>query len=183
MNLLSVNCRGCGRSEAVQELHQLVEERRPEVVFSMETRMGEEKALGLKHDLGFPSAIVVKSEGLSGGLMLLWRREVTVAEISKSRSHIDVMLSCDRLRIAQWRLTGFYGEPRKEYRKESWYLMRFLRAQSSEPWLCLRDFNEVLDGGEQFGGNERERWQITAFQEVVSDCGLTDLGYHSLPFT
>jgi hypothetical protein len=80
----------------------------------METRMGEEKALGLKRDLGFPSAIVIKSVGLSGGLMLLWQREVMVAEISKSRSHIDVMLSCDCLRIAQWRLTGFYGEPRRE---------------------------------------------------------------------
>ena len=35
--------------------------------------MGEERAFGLKRNLGFPNAIVVKSEGLSGGLMLLWR--------------------------------------------------------------------------------------------------------------
>lgn len=37
----------------------------------METWMGEASALGLKRDLGFANAIVVKSEGLSGGLMLL----------------------------------------------------------------------------------------------------------------
>ena len=90
MNLLSVNCQGCGRSEAVQELRHLVAERRPAVVFLMETRMGEERALGLKLDLGFPNAIVVKAEGLSGGLMLLWQHDVTVSELSKSRSHIDV---------------------------------------------------------------------------------------------
>jgi len=122
----------------------------------METRMGEERALGLKLDLGFPNAIVVKAEGLSGGLMLLWRHDVTVAELSKSRSHIDVFLSCDRLRISQWRLTGFYGEPRRERRKNSWFLMRFLRAQSDDPWLCVGDFNEVLAADEQIGGNERE---------------------------
>lgn len=46
------------------------------------------------------NAIVVKSEGLSGGLVLLWRQDVVVEEMSKSRSHIDVLLSCDRLRIS-----------------------------------------------------------------------------------
>jgi len=106
--------------------------------------MGEERALGLKRDLGFSNAIVVKSEGLSGGLAMFWRQDVVVAEMSKSKSHIDVLLSCDRLRISQWRVTGFYGEPRRERRKESWFLLRFLRAQSSAPWLCLGDFNEVL---------------------------------------
>lgn len=71
MNLLSVNCQGCGQPEAVQELCLLVQEKKPAVVFLMETRMGEEHALGLKRDLGFANAIVVRSEGLSGGLMLL----------------------------------------------------------------------------------------------------------------
>jgi hypothetical protein len=77
-----------------------MEEKRPTVVFLIETRMGEECAFGLKLNLAFPNAIVVKSEGLSGGLMLLWRRDVVVAELSKSRSHIDVHMSCDSLRIS-----------------------------------------------------------------------------------
>jgi hypothetical protein len=72
MNIPSVNCRGCGQPEAVQEIHLLVEEKRPAVVFLMETRMGEDRARGLQRSLGFPNAIVVKSEGLSGGLLLLW---------------------------------------------------------------------------------------------------------------
>lgn len=130
MNLLSVNYRGCGQHEAVQELRLLVEEKRPTVVFLMETRMGLERAQGLQRNLGFPNVIVVDSQGLSGGLMLLWHGDVVITEQSKSRSHVDVLLSCDKLRISQWRLTGFYGEPRRERRKESWYLMHFLRAVS-----------------------------------------------------
>lgn len=145
--------------------------------------MNEECALGLQRNLGFPNSIVVKAEGLSGGLLLLWWRDVVVAELSKSRSHIDVLLSCDRLRISEWRLTGFYGEPCRERRKESWYLLRFLRAQSASPWLCLGDFNEVLSAEEQFGGNGREPWQIAAFQDAVNDCRLTDLGFHGLLYT
>ena len=133
MNILSVNYRGCGQPKAVQELRLLVEEKKPAVLFLMETKMGDERALGLQRKLGFPNAIVVKSEGLSGGLLLLWQRSVVVVELSKSRSHIDVLLSCDNLRISQWRLTGFYGEPRWERRKESCYLLRFLRAQPDSP--------------------------------------------------
>ena len=98
MNILSLNCRGCGRPEAVQEIHQLVVEKKPAVVFLMETRMGEERALGLARNLGFQNAIVVKSEGLNSGLMLLCRGDVMVAELTKSRSYIDVILSCDRLK-------------------------------------------------------------------------------------
>lgn len=81
---------------------------------------------------------------------------MVVAELSKSKSHIDVLLSCENLRISQWRLTGFYGEPCRDRRKESWYILRFLRAQSNSPWLCLGDFNEVLLAKEQIGGNDRE---------------------------
>jgi hypothetical protein len=185
MNLLSVNCRGCGWPEVVQELRLLVEEKKPAVVFLMETRMNEEHALGLQRNLGFLNSIIVKSEseGLSGGLLLLWRRDVVVAELSKSRSHIDVLLSCDRLRISQWRLMGFYGEPRRECQKESWYLLRFLRAQSVSPWLCLGDFNEELSAKEQLGGNGREPWQVAAFQDATNDCHLTDLGFHGLLYT
>jgi hypothetical protein len=36
---------------------------------------------------------------------------------------------------------------------------------------------------EHFGVNQRERWQIAQFQDVVEDCGLNDLGFNGLPFT
>jgi hypothetical protein len=94
-----------------------------------------------------------------------------------------VVLSSAALEVQQLRFTGFYGEPWRELRKESWYLLRFLRAQSAMPWLCAGDFNEVLVGEEHFGANGREQWQMTAFQEAVADCELVDLGFSGLPYT
>ena len=79
MNLLSVNCRGSGRPEAVQELHHVLQTVRPAVLFLMETKMHRNRAMVLKKSLGFPNAEAVSSEGLSGGLMLLWRGDVTLA--------------------------------------------------------------------------------------------------------
>ena len=67
--------------------------------------------------------------------------------------------------------------------KNSWYLLRFLRAQLNAPWLCVGDFNEVLEANEQFGGNEREQWQMDGFQKVVHDCGFVDFGFSGLPYT
>jgi hypothetical protein len=156
---------------------------KPTLVFLMETRMNEERALGVMKALGFSNGEVVAAGGLSGGLALFWRRDVVVALQSKSRSHIDVHLSNDLLGLWSWRLTGFYGEPRRERRRNNWYLMRFLRAQSGLPWLCLGDFNEVLKADEHFGVKEREGWHMSGFQEVVDDCGFLDLGFTGLPYT
>ena len=183
MNLLSLNCRGCGRPEAVRELCLLVETCRPAVVFLMETRMSEVRARELQRRTGFPNGHVVPAERLSGGLALFWRRGVLVAAQSMSKSHIDVVISCDELGEKHWRFTGFYGEPRKELRKNSWYLLRFLRAQLDLPWLCAGDFNEVLSADEHFGRNQRETLQMVGFQDMVTDCGFLDLGYSGLPFT
>lgn len=47
----------------------------------------------------------------------------------------------------------------------------------------MGDFNEVLSREEKFGANEREQWHMTIFQDVVADCGFTDLGYSGLPYT
>jgi hypothetical protein len=145
--------------------------------------MTEERSWGLMKALGYPNGEVVATTGLSGGLALFWRRDVMVALQSKSRSHIDVVLSCDNFHGRQLRFTGFYGEPRREMRKNSWYLMRFLHAQLDLPWLCAGDFNEVLNPSEHVGACEREAWQMEGFQDAVADCGLVDLGFVGLPYT
>jgi hypothetical protein len=62
--------------------------------------------------LGFPNGEAVSAAGQSGGLALFWRQDVLVMTQSMSKLHIDVVFSCDMFSPKQWRLTGFYGEPR-----------------------------------------------------------------------
>jgi hypothetical protein len=71
---------------------------------------------------------------------------------SYDKLHIDVMVVDPTTDEERWRFTGFYGELRRDLRCRSWELMEFLSAQSSAPWLCAGDFNEILDAQEQFGG-------------------------------
>jgi hypothetical protein len=83
----------------------------------------------------------------------------------------------------EWRFTGFYGNPSRTARKRSWELMKYLRREFDNPWLCAGDFNEVLSASEQLGGNDREEWMMEGFRYVVEYCRMTDLGYIGLPYT
>jgi hypothetical protein len=44
MSLLCLNCRGCGRPEAVHEIHKAVDQNRPRVLFLSETRLSATRA-------------------------------------------------------------------------------------------------------------------------------------------
>ncbi|KAL0458975.1 UNVERIFIED_CONTAM: putative mitochondrial protein [Sesamum latifolium] len=57
--------------------------------------------------------------------------------------HIDVDI-LDGNSTANWRFTGFYGEPDASRRREVWEKLVCLSSQSDAPWLCAGDFNEVL---------------------------------------
>ncbi|XP_073358082.1 uncharacterized protein [Aegilops tauschii subsp. strangulata] len=61
--------------------------------------------------------------------------------------------------------------------------MRRLRGESTLPWVCIGDFNEILRQEEQMGPNTRDSSQIAGFQEAVDVCGLLDLGYKGLDWT
>ncbi|KAL0444623.1 UNVERIFIED_CONTAM: putative mitochondrial protein [Sesamum latifolium] len=56
-----------------------------------------------------------RPKGLSGGLAMLWKKEVDVSLVNLSHNHIDVRVSSDR---GVWRCTGFYGEPKASRRRD-----------------------------------------------------------------
>jgi hypothetical protein len=63
--------------------------------------------------LGFLHGLCVKSEGRSGGIALWWKREISVSLKSLAEAHIDVFISPEESGWKEFRLTGFYGEPRR----------------------------------------------------------------------
>ena len=65
----------------------------------------------------------------------------------------------------------------------TWDIKRFLKADSNLSWVCIGDFNELLQREEQMGPNDREMWQINQFREVVNVCQLCDIGYIRLDRT
>ena len=84
----------------------------------METKEGVRRMTKVKERIGFSNGLVVPSEGKSGGISLLWIRDMEVEIKSFSKFHIDVIVTNHSLDL-KWRLTGFYGNPDTNLRRKS----------------------------------------------------------------
>ncbi|KAK2639028.1 hypothetical protein Ddye_026823 [Dipteronia dyeriana] len=129
----------------------------------------------LRIKLGFTGKLVVNCSEKSCGLCLFWNVAFKVELLSFLVAHIDVRLfsSCKYW----WRLIGFYGNPDTNQRTHFWTLLRRLAGMVSLPWICLGDFNEILDGVEKMGGIPKNCNLLSDSWETRDDCGLEDLGY------
>ncbi|KAK3205143.1 hypothetical protein Dsin_019189 [Dipteronia sinensis] len=102
--------------------------------------------------LGFDGGLQMKSEGQSGGLILLWKdREISVKSFSKG--HIDAKICSDNGSV--WRFSGLYGSPNPMNRSDSWELLGRVSRVDSLSWVCGRDFNEILRSNENERGADR----------------------------
>ena len=73
MTILAWNCRGIGSALAVRNLADEVRLKDPLLVFLSETKTGESKMKGVRNKLEYTQGITVPSDGLSGGLAMMWK--------------------------------------------------------------------------------------------------------------
>jgi ribonuclease HI len=182
MSIISWNCRGLGNLRTVQELYRLVKQKKPIMVFLMETKLRKKKMEAIRCKLGFPNMLVVDSVGRSGGLALLWGDDIYLDIQNFSHRHISGVIK-NLSGGAPWKFTGFYGHPDVSKRVEAWALIKHLAQLDPIPWVCIGDFNEVLTTSEKLGGSGRANSQMVAFRQTLEFCELTDLGYRGPKFT
>jgi hypothetical protein len=111
----------------------------------------------IRAKIGFESVFMVDNVGRSGGLALLWSTKVTVDIQNYSRRHINIVVHFE-LNGQPWKFTGFYGNLEPDRRKESWDLLCHLRSFIPMAWMCIGDFNEILEQTEKFGSC-RKSWR------------------------
>ncbi|KAL0408431.1 UNVERIFIED_CONTAM: putative mitochondrial protein [Sesamum radiatum] len=153
MIVMSWNCQGIGAPWTVQSLRDMVRSFNPDLVFLMETKCNSRRFDTIKRMIDM-HGLTVDPVGRSGGLALLWKKSVIVSIQSYSNRHIDASVQIDDQQQT-WRFSGIYGEPETSNRKKTWELLARLKAQAIRPWLCIGDFNEILDDSEKDGGNTR----------------------------
>ena len=156
MNSLGWNCRGLGNPRSVRALHDLVRCWDPKIVFLSETKARKKRIERIKERNGFANGLFIPCQGHSGGLALLWTREINLEIKSFGSHHIDAVITEETSNF-KWRFTGFYGHPQTHMRQQSWDLLEFLKNQSQLPWFCFGDFNEVLLMDEKSGGAVRSQ--------------------------
>ena len=141
---------------SVDGLLELKKAEDPDVLFLSETKLDKEGMKRIKVLLDMPNMEVKDCVGRSGGLALLWKGDVNlVVNPGMSRYHIDAVVTGDDGFV--WRLTRIYGEPQTGSKEKTWKLLRTLHGQSSLPWMCFGDFNEILFASEKQGGQPKNQ--------------------------
>jgi hypothetical protein len=105
--------------------------------------------------------IVNPSTNRSGGVLMFWKREITIQQIFSHPNYLNVKVMEGPDKV--WRLTGMYGEPWWEDRHLSWDRIRNLHSQHNLPWVVLGDFSEIVFSHEKEGGNQRPQRLMQAF--------------------
>ena len=62
-------------------------------MFLMETKIKKKAMERVMEKIKFVNGLVVPSEGRSGGLAMLWKREVQLEIMGYSRNHIDAIVT------------------------------------------------------------------------------------------
>jgi hypothetical protein len=159
----------------------MVKEKQPSFVFLIETLCRKQRMEWIRVKLGFTGYFVVDRVGRSGGLTLLWREAGALEIFNFSAQHINATIM-DVSGHPHWKLTCFYGHPVCGQRDASWELLRHLQSFSPSPWMCVKDFNEIIEQSKKEGAPLRVESQMDGFRTAMEDCHLGDLGYHGLRF-
>ncbi|XP_060965138.1 uncharacterized protein LOC133034129 [Cannabis sativa] len=135
----------------------------------------------MKNKLGFESCFTVEAIGSSGGLAFFWKIAEEACLLGYSQNHVDFEITVTG--TSSWRLTGFYGEPNRSLRRQTWTLLRTLFSESQLPWCVIGDFNNIGNQAEKRGGRAYPTALIAGFQSVLSDYSLHDMELRGYPYT
>ncbi|XP_027150183.1 uncharacterized protein LOC113750407 [Coffea eugenioides] len=124
MNYLSWNCRRLNNPRTVRELRNIIQRDKVSIIFLVETKCSNKVINKLKQDIGW-FELGVDSLGNSGGLALLWRKDLVVELIRFSESFVDV-----KVYMGDFNEVLTQQEFQGAVLRSNWQIMNFRKALS-----------------------------------------------------
>ncbi|XP_024178114.1 uncharacterized protein LOC112184050 [Rosa chinensis] len=182
-NVLVWNCRGIVNFESQRALIDIVQARKPSLIFLAETLAQKEHIDALTRRLGFKDNIYYPQERESQGVALIWNDDTHASLRSRSPNHIDVVVGKPD-ETHKWRFTVIYGVVAHGERHRTWTLIQALAAEPCTlPWLMAGDFNKIMSNNDKSGGPRRAAAPMATFRRTMADCDLLDMGFVGSRFT
>lgn len=182
MTFLSWNCRGMAAAATMNELKELCRAYQPVVVFLMETRAPRGRVERLCRTLKFTSSFCVEPRGLSGGLCLLWNKQVNIQIFESCPNFIHSNISDQQGRY-EFDCTFVYGNPIFQQRRSLWGKLSSLGVDRARRWCCLGDFNEMVSLFEKDGIRPFDHSRADLFRNFLSNAGLMDMEFKGCKYT
>ncbi|KAK9913633.1 hypothetical protein M0R45_037443 [Rubus argutus] len=118
----------------------------------------------------------------AGGLALWWNSDVSVDFTFTSKNLLDTIIT-NKSDGKLFRATWVYGPPYRADKAEFWESASHLSTNDNCPWICVGDFNEILNCSEKDGGLPLS-WNRPQFLRNFMNCNaLLDVGYCGPKFT
>lgn len=114
--------------------------------------------------------------------MFAWRLGLDVEIVSLNENAIHVLIYSD-LPNTPWLLSGIYGPTEWSKKWQFWQFLNSTAAAFAGPWLCLGDFNCILNSSEKRGGRPLASTSNNLLLHLMDSCGLIDLGFKGQKFT
>ena len=143
MRIMSWNCRGLGKSSAVLKCQKKAQELKPNILFLMETRLTKGKGKQVWDKCGFFDGWEVPKVGFGRGLILAWMPRQSLVLVFASEHLIHISLLDNKQNPLS--ITFVYGHPNHAKRDLVWQQLKSLKDLSHPNWLCIGDFNQVLN--------------------------------------
>ncbi|KAF7824555.1 reverse transcriptase [Senna tora] len=166
--------------EVIRALRDLVSQTKPQVVFLMETKAKRKKMDNVRRRMGFDFGVYVDAIGRSGGLAVLWKKEINIHVIQQNKNFMHMKAKLNNKEVL---LTGVYGHPEAQQRRYVWDRVSRLNPRNGIPWACVGDFNEILSQNEKEGVRLHSQSQIEHFRSFVDRNGLLDVPLKGCRFT
>ncbi|KAK8693502.1 hypothetical protein V6N13_071085 [Hibiscus sabdariffa] len=147
------NVQGCGDSRFLPAAKQFLRDNRPDVVVFVEPRISGRRADSVISALGFTHSHRVEAIGFSGGIWVPWYDTVQV----------DILVT--HFRFLHFRVTN-----------------RALGSALLATAILFGDFNATLTADDRSGCAQSSR-PSRAFQNLLYDYGLRDMGYQGPAYT
>jgi len=80
-------------------------------------------------------------------------------------------------------MVGFYGPPYPAKKKKSWENLFALLNSFQGPWICLGDFNFIINENESSNKKSGESSAPNYLKELMLEFGAIDLGFSGSKFT
>ncbi|EEF44605.1 conserved hypothetical protein [Ricinus communis] len=138
-----------GPPRLVQARCELVKSHKPDIIFLFETLVDPAKIEDIRVKLYFKGWFTVHREDRSGGIGVVYRSRNLFNLCSFSQN--QVVLEVDDVKRGRWRITMFYGYPKRHRRRDSWNHLKGLHVASLLPWCYVGDYNEMLSPDDKKG--------------------------------
>ena len=118
----------------------------------------------VKHSIKFDHMLVVEAKSIASGLCIMWKEGLSIRDVEFNKNLMAVMVSDS---VCDWLFVGFYWPPYFSKKRKAWENLTALLESHQGPWICIGDFNLVLNDDETVGSKKGSASSSNFLKEFI----------------